>query len=145
MTRDEQINALKASQGQQTDPVEVAKIQGFIDSLQAGWAAIDAAANAPKAVAPALPPAASDLWAKLPLGAKLTIDGVDYVMENLGGCGLYPCKQRTTSAQPTASIGVAEERAASVKYATGVLFMDDNPDVQASWKAYLTWLSKRPS
>jgi hypothetical protein len=97
-------------------------------------------------VAPPTPPAASDAWRNLPIGTAVTIDGVNYVIEDIGGCGPTPCRRKSAPvADPSPDTPtVAGERAASVKYATGVLFMDANEDVQASWKAYLAWLSKRP-
>ena len=90
---------------------------------------------------PALPPAASDAWRNAAPGTIVTMEGVSYVVEE-SPFGNFIRKIKAPPA-PVVALTVTEERAANARYAQGILSATDDENVQASWMAYLGWLSKR--
>jgi hypothetical protein len=143
-SRSTQLAALTSSRDSNPDPAAKAKIQTFIDQLQAGWDAADAvAAEAakPNPPAPTPTPAASDAWRDAEPGTIITMAGISY--EVIGSAFGNMIRKLKTPPVVVPVATVAEERAAMAGYIREQLAVDEDEKVQAALMAQLTWLSKR--
>ena len=140
-SRTDQVAALLSALTSNPDPAQKAKIQASIDQLQTFWAAQDEAAK-PKP--PALPstPAESDAWRNLPIGTFVTIDGVNYVIGDAGGCGAMLCKRKSAPVAPPAPT-VVTFKADCVAKVQATLATIDNEEAQAALLDFLKWLAAK--
>jgi hypothetical protein len=141
LVRSDQLAALEKSRDETNDPASKAQVQAQIDRLKADWAAQDEAAK-PKPPAPAVVSAASDAWRHLPIGTFVTIDGVNYVIGDAGGCGTMLCKRKAPPVAPPPAT-VVQFKADCVDWVQRTVATIEDEEAQNVLLSFLKWLGTK--